>query len=281
MGILLGAVAAFVWGCAGVAGGLAARRLGARQTLAWSMLLSVIVAVPLALLSGAPGDLSPINLLGLVTVATGGLSGLMLVYAAMRLGNISVVTPISAAYGGVAAILSVLTGQTLTTTAMLALAAAVIGAVLASRGESSTPGLANARPGLSALLAGGAAIAWGVQLFVGGEIGEAVGQSWVVAFMRMAGVIVITLPLALRRELVFDKQALPLVAIAGIGEVAGFTLYLLASRYGIAEASVMTSQYGTVAAVIGVVILRERLQAIQLLGIAIIVVAVAALALAG
>ena len=54
-GIVLGILSALVWGIAGVTGSLASRRIGAAAAIGWAMLLSMIAAVPLALLSGAPG----------------------------------------------------------------------------------------------------------------------------------------------------------------------------------------------------------------------------------
>ncbi len=43
---------------------------------------------------------------------------------------------------------------------------------------------------------------------------------------------------------------------------------------GAAQAAVLTSQYGGVAALIGVVVLKERLRAIQLIGIVVVLAAV-------
>jgi drug/metabolite transporter (DMT)-like permease len=86
--------------------------------------------------------------------------------------------------------------------------------------------------------------------------------------------------MAPRGELRIPRRILPYAALAGCGEVVGFTLYLLASGYGVAQAAVISGQYGTVAAVIGIVILKERLRGIQYVGLACIVVAVVGLSLA-
>ncbi len=50
---------------------------------------------------------------------------------------------------------------------------------------------------------------------------------------------------------------------------------------GAAQAAVSTSQYSGVAALIGAVVLKERLHAIQLIGIVIVLVAVVALSVTG
>jgi drug/metabolite transporter (DMT)-like permease len=105
------------------------------------------------------------------------------------------------------------------------------------------------------------------------------GASWLVACSRMIGVVVVTMPLVARRDLVIERRAIWLALVAGVGEVAGFTLYLKASAYGIAQAAVLTGQYGTVAALIGVVVLKERLRGLQYLGLGLIIVAIIGLSL--
>ena len=153
------------------------------------------------------------------------------------------------------------------------------GAFLAAKGEAVTPGQQYSNQRIAALLGGGAALAWGVQLWAGGQIQDDLGASWLVACSRLIGVVVISLPLLARRQLIVDRTAIKLAFVAGIGEVIGFTLYLRASAYGIAQAAVLTGQYGTVAALIGVAVLKERLRGIQYVGLALIIVAVIGLSI--
>ncbi|MGA0121807.1 MAG: EamA family transporter [Gaiellales bacterium] len=281
MGILIGLASAILWGAAGVFGGLAARRLGGFRTIAFGMLAGLAVALPLALATGTPGRTDPAALAAVAAVAAFGLVGLFLVYAAMRRGSISVVAPISATYGGVAALLAIATGEPTSPFAIGGLALAVLGAVLAARGDSSAPGATRGDLRVAALLAGGAAVLWGIQLWLGAQVQDEVGPVWIAAGMRIAGVIAISIPVLARAPRVVDRRALPLAMVAGVGEVFGFTLYLVASGYGVAQAAVLTGQYGTVAALIGVFVLKERLQRVQVIGVGLIVIAVVLLALPG
>lgn len=278
MGLLLGVLSALAWGTAAVAGGVLARRIGATQALGWAMLIGLVGAVPLALGSGTTLGTEPRALLGALVVTAAGLLGLALIYRALRLGDIAVVTPISATYGGVAAVFSILAGERLPTVALVALVAAVVGAVLASRASTATPGRRAPDPRRAGIFAAIAALLWGTQLFVAGQIVDEIGAPWLVAFLRVAGAVVIGLPLLLRGRLRVTWATLALAAVAGLGEVAGYTLYLYASGYGVAQASVLTSQYAAVAAVIGIVVLGERLQRIQAIGVVMILVAVVVLA---
>ena len=280
MGILLGILAATVWGIAGVAGGLAARLVGPTRAIAWAMMLGMVVAVPLALVSGAPGRVDVRTGLWILLISACMLGGLVCVYVGMRYGSISVVAPISATYGGVAALIAIVAGDPVTGLAIGALSLAVVGAVLAARGETATPGAAYSNQRVAALLGAGAAVVWGVQLWAGGQIQDDLGASWLVASARMIGVLVIAMPLLFRGGLRVERKALPYLLVAGVGEVCGFTLYLFDSEYGIAQAAVLTGQYGTVAALIGIFVLKERLQFTQIVGLVLIVIAVIGLALA-
>ena len=200
--------------------------------------------------------------------------GLDCVNAGVRYGSISVVAPVSATYGGVAALISILTGEPVSAIAIGSLALAVVGAILASMGGSATPGQRYANQRIAALLGAGAAVAWGIQLWAGGQIQDDLGASWLVGCSRFVGVLVIAVPLLAMRRLVVDRAAIKYAFVAGVGEVAGFTLYLKSSAYGVAQAAVLTGQYGTVAALIGVAVLKERLRGIQYIGLAVIVVAI-------
>jgi len=280
VGILLGILAASVWGVAGVAGGLGSRIVGPMRAIGWAMLLGMIIAVPLAFASGAPGRVDARTGLWVLLISACMLGGLACVYAGMRYGSISVVAPISATYGGVAALIAILAGDPVTGLAIGALSLAVVGAVLASRGETATPGAAYSNQRVAALLGAGAALLWGVQLWAGGQIQDDLGASWLVASARMIGVLVITVPLLVRGQLRVERKALPYLLVAGVGEVCGFTLYLIDSGYGIAQAAVLTGQYGTVAALIGIFVLKERLQFTQVVGLILIVLAVIGLSLA-
>lgn len=280
MGILLGIVAAIIWGIAGVAGGLGARLVGPARAIGWAMLLGMVVAVPLAIASGAPGRVDVRTGLWVLLISACMLGGLIFIYAGMRYGSISVVAPISATYGGIAALISILAGDPVTGLAIGALSLAVIGAFLAARGETATPGTAYSNQRVAALLGAGAAVLWGVQLWAGGQIQDDLGASWLVASARMVGVLAITLPLLIRGDLRVERKALPYLLVAGVGEVCGFTLYLVDSEYGIAQAAVLTGQYGTVAALIGIFVLKERLQFTQIVGLVLIVVAVIGLSFA-
>ena len=71
-----------------------------------------------------------------------------------------------------------------------------------------------------------------------------------------------------------------LVALAsGLCEVAGFGLFTLGARDGIAISAVLASQFGALAGVIAFMLFGERLARVQLAGVATIAVGVGILSL--
>ena len=89
--------------------------------------------------------------------------------------------------------------------------------------------------------------------------------------------LVVTLPLMIRSGLRMTREALPLVLVAGVFEVAGFALFAFGSRHGIAVAAVLSSQFAAIAAIGAYLLFRERLSPVQLAGVGVIVTGVAIL----
>lgn len=279
IGIALSATAALVWGAAGVAGGLGARIVGPQRFIAWALLLGMVLAVPLCIVTWPPGRLDLRIALWIALVTACMLSGLVFSYIGMRRGSISVVAPISALYGGVSALISIVLGEPVTGVIVASLGLAVIGGVMAASSGTAEPGAKYQDNRAAAGFAALTAIVWGVQLWAGGQIQDDLGPSWLVFLARGLALVVLLALLVPRGAFRVPRRVLPYALIAGCGEVAGFSLFLVASGYGLAQASVLTGQYGTVAALIGLVVLKERLRVIQYVGLVLIVLAVIGLSL--
>ena len=104
-----------------------------------------------------------------------------------------------------------------------------------------------------------------------------VALGWVLLPPRLLGVVALTLPLALAGRLRLTRRAAPLVVTSGVAEVAGFTSYALGARHGIAVAAVLASQFAAFTAVGAYLLFRERLSRLQLAGVVLVIVGVAAL----
>ena len=161
--------------------------------------------------------------------------------------------------------------------ATLGLVAIGIGLAGIARGEHTELTVRDDRR--AALYALAAALAFGASLYATGRLGAQLPLAWVLLPARLVGVVVVAIPLALTRRLRLSRRALPLVVASGLCEVAGFGLFTLGARDGIAISAVLASQFGALAGVIAFVLFRERLARVQVAGVATIAVGVGLLSL--
>jgi drug/metabolite transporter (DMT)-like permease len=310
--ILGGLGAAALWAAATLCSSRSSRMLGSRVVLGWVMLVGVIVSLPIAALSPGPATLEPTTLVLLGLSGICYVSGLQLTYSALRIGKVSIVAPIVATEGAVAALIAVALGDPIGLVAGLMLAVIAMGVVLSTLepGRSDVPagdfdlvadaidGPVVADPAVAdptvrtatgerpidtrraALYAIGAALFFGVGLVAAGKSAALVPVAWVALAARLVGVVAVVIPLLLRGRLRVTRAALPLVLIAGVGEAFGSMLSAWGSRDSIAIAAVMGSQFAAIAAVAAYFLFGERLGRVQVTGVVLIVVGVTLLAAA-
>jgi EamA-like transporter family. len=247
--------------------------IGAWSVLAWVMLVGFVVVAPLVAIDGIPDALGARELAWLALSGAGNVGGLLFVYKALRVGKVSIVAPITSTEGAIAAVLAVVTGETLGAGAGLMLAVIVVGVALASIG----PGGGSGDPLRATLFAAAAALCFGVSLYATARASDVLPLVWAVFPARALGVVAVALPLVLTRRLRLTRKAAPLVVTSGLCEVAGFASYALGSRHGIAIAAVLASQFAALAAIAAYFVFHERLTRLQLTGIAAIAVGVAVL----
>ena len=130
-GLLTGLGAALSWGTMDVASALASRRVGSLMVTAGVVLVSAVLLVIAALVSGTPlpgqpGTLATTALLGLI-----GAGAYFAYFTGLRVGPISVVSGMVAAYGGLTVVLSVvLRGESLSLTQAFGATIATAGVIL-------------------------------------------------------------------------------------------------------------------------------------------------------
>jgi drug/metabolite transporter (DMT)-like permease len=131
LGLGHGLIAALCWGSTDVMASIAGRRLGSLHVVMVAQLASVTVAILLALRQGVslPNDPFPLVLAALFGAIAAG--AYVSFFTALRIGPLSVVSPVVAAYGGLTVVLSVLLrGETLTALQGLGAALATLGVIL-------------------------------------------------------------------------------------------------------------------------------------------------------
>jgi len=292
------------------------QEIGAESTLAWVMLIGLVLVVPPAAALADPAQLSPAVLGLLAAAGVTNVAGLLVEYVAFRRGKVGVVTGIASTEGMVAALISAVAGARLGIRNGLLLALVTLGvAVSAASPDDGAPSSAEAPPVVpagavpadgvpagvvpaggvpaggvpaggrravrGAVLAVPVALLFGVTLYTTGRAGQQVSVLWALVPARLFGSALVTAPLAAGRRLRLTRRALPLVAAAGAAEVLGVLSYTLGARHGLAVAAVLSSQFAALTAVAAYVIHGQRLSRSQLAGLAAVVAGVSLLSALG
>lgn len=199
---------------------------------------------------------------------------LVMLVRALSVGSLSVIAPIIALEGGIAVLMSVALGERPSPLALVLMAVAIGGAVLVSL-----------EPGRRTTAGAGAAVLSAIG-FAGAFVG--IGMSELPALTTVAITrgtsVLLVLPFALlvaRPRLPPRASVVPFLG-CGLLDALGYATFAFATAVGsIAVASVTATQWSTVAAIIGIAILGERLARIQYVGIVVTLAAVTALVLVG
>lgn len=276
--VVLGLMTALLWAVSTVSSSRSVRLLSQYSVVAWAMIIGLTVTLPFALATGVPPELSGSNLVWFALAGAGNVVGLLIAYAALKVGKVGLVAPIIACEGAVAAVVSALLGESIAPLVVLALGIIVIGVVVSSAAPDPAP-IEHEQPVRAVVLATFAAVVFGLGLFATGHLSGELPVSWLLLPPRIGGVVVLAIPLLLAGRLRMNRAALPYVVTTAFAEVLGFLAYAFAARDSVAVASVLASQFATFAAVIAYLVYRERLGRLQILGVALVVGGVAWLAL--
>ncbi len=285
--------AALLYGSADFLGGAAARRTAVLAVLLTAGVAGVVVQAPAALLAGGPPRAIGIEW-GLAAGAVGGI-GLMLFYAGLAAGPMSVVSPVSALAStllpvGVAVAEGERPGVAVYVGAVLCLAATVLVSSGArqsevARAEAEQPQRSAAiwslrLRGVGLGLASGAAFGL-FFLFIrnGGET----GAFWPALAARCVGLAIYAVAaLVVRTRPTSWRAGWPLfVAVVGAGalDAAANISYVLATRAGLlGPAVVLTSLYPAVTVLLARLALREQMRRTQQAGLLLAAVGIALIA---
>jgi drug/metabolite transporter (DMT)-like permease len=259
--------------------------------------VGLLILVPLALLiSGLPHGAVEWRA---VAFATGSgvceAAGLGALLRGLVTGNLSVVTPLASLAGGFVAAIMIVQGEPLPALAVIGLSLAVAGGLMASvekapkdevfgpEDGAGGPGGAvtpvrrpRATAGAGWALLSSALFAVTVLLFVQATALHTVALA---AYGRLGAMVVLVPVALLLAGLRLPRPLARRSVCAGVFDAAAFVALAAAISIGpVAIASVVVSQGGAIAAILGLVVLRERLSRLQYVGVALTCVAVALLA---
>jgi uncharacterized membrane protein len=113
LAIVFGLATAFLWATTLLASARASRLLGAWSTLAWVMLIGLVVTVPFVLATAPSVTLTSRDLTLMAIAGVSNSVGLLCNYAAVQRGKVALVGPIISTEGAIAAVLAVMAGDPL------------------------------------------------------------------------------------------------------------------------------------------------------------------------
>jgi drug/metabolite transporter (DMT)-like permease len=253
-------------------GGSASRRLPVLTVLILSQLTAAVLLLPVAAATGAldtPRDF----VLPAMAAGSVGIAALGMFYRALSIGTMGVVAPVAALGVAVPVVVGLARGENPSSWQLLGIVVAVVGVVLASGPELSGQGAGGA---LALLLAGGAAVGFGLVLLLVAKASEGDSGSVVMTLltMRVTSVSVMLLLIAAmagRRgwRPKVRRGDLPVLALIGAADAAANGTYAIASRSSLVSvASVLASLYPVVTALLAFQLLGERLRRVQVVGVA-------------
>ncbi|MBF6606374.1 MAG: EamA family transporter [Chloroflexi bacterium] len=280
-----GAVAAACWAVATIVSSRSSRMIGASSVLAWVMVVGMVAAAGPAVIVRPTSDLHPAAIVLAVVAGFAYVIGLYLNYRALRIGPVGIAAPIASTEGALAAVIAVALGETLTTAAAVTLVVIVSGVALASMApgarasEPSAARLDHVRSTrTTAAFASAAALAFAIGLVASARsVTLGMPVVWVALIARCVGVAFVAAPLIASGRIRLVRRAVPLVVIAGVGEVIGSSAYTIGAQAGIATTAIVASQFAPLAAVGAYLLFGERLGRLQVVGVALVVVGVAVL----
>jgi uncharacterized membrane protein len=283
MVIVFALAAAVLYGSADFLGGAASRQSRALSVAGLSVPAGAVVMLLAAAVAGGP--LSAAGLGWAVASGAVGAVGLITFYTGLAVGPMSVVAPVSALTSTVLPVgVAIASGEHLGARVYAGVATCLVAIVLVSleRGTPARPArkavsLATGRsPGHHAALRGfGYGIASGALFgifYVFLRNAGSAGVFWPVGVARLANCAVVLAVMVLARAKPVGREAggrvLAAAVISGVLDASANLCYVLATRAGLfGIAIVLTSLYPGITVLFARVIFRERMHAVQRIGL--------------
>ncbi|MGI9642640.1 MAG: DMT family transporter [Acidimicrobiia bacterium] len=274
MSQLLSLATAALYGVADFSGGLASRKMALWGVVAWSQLIGVALLGLTLILIDAPAISTGDIALGAVAGVLG-LLGIASLYAALARGSMSIVSPIT---GSLAALLPVaaglVLGELLSTQQWVGVGCALAAVILVAWDRSASHAPASVI-GLSVLAA-----VWFAAFFILLDQTSADSGIWPLVAARSVSVPLAFVVAFLRKSAAPPRRdILPIVAFAGLADMAANVTILLALQSGpLGVSAVIASLYPAFTVLAAILILKEHPNKLQWLGIGMALIAVVLLA---
>ena len=274
LSIIFGLLSALTWGAGDFTGGLATRKVGAVRAVFYASVIGLIAVLVCAYLFGEPFPAISTLLIAAFAGVFGCL-GLLLLYAAMANGTMSIAAPVSAL---LAAALPVMVGmvteglpELLT---LLGFLFALLAVWMVSQGEGGIRNILSHLADLKLPLLAG--IGFGFYFVFMHQATRDGGAVWHMVFSRAGGMaLIVTYLLVTRSNWQVQLSALPIISVNGILDLGGNFFFILAGQAGRLDvASVLSSLFPGATVILASVFLKERLNRSQWIGVVCALIAI-------
>lgn len=283
MAVVLALCSSLCWGVGDFLGGRVASRSPALTVTVGTQAFGLLVVLVLAPLLGGVASTSAL-VLGAGAGVVGGI-GLVVYFRALAMGPMGLVAPLAGAVGALVPVTAGLVdGEEVGPLALLGIVAGLGAVVLATMDPASRPASRPRRSGREIVTGGPAlavlaGLAFGV-FFVALDRTPTDSGLWPLVGARVASVGLLGLVAVARRRPLPARSDVPTVAASGVLDSAANALFLLATRSGLlALTGLLSSLYPVVIVVLARQVLGERLARVQVVGVALALVAVVLVAL--
>jgi drug/metabolite transporter (DMT)-like permease len=277
--VLMGLLAALLWGGTDFLVGLNARAVGVKravyfgQALGFTIMSLLLIASPVFILKSMAAPLD-VWLIG-VAAAVLTVSGALALSKAFALGKASIVAPLVTSYGVVTTLLSWAGGEQISLLQLLCIALCVIGVVLSSiHSDPKVPHTTQASSSIAyALLA---AVFYGTSFWLQGRfvlpVLGPVTMLWLAYLVGLIVLVGIVLRIDDGLKLPPLKNCLTLTG-ASLMNLGGFSSFAWGAVAGsVSVVTVISTLSGGIAAILGYVFFKERLGKVQVAGVVLVLV---------
>jgi drug/metabolite transporter (DMT)-like permease len=281
IGLLTGLGAALAWGSMDIASALGSRRLGSLNVTAGVQLVSAVLLVIAAIVTGTGLPSDPAILLASGLLGIVGAGAYLAYFTGLRIGPISIVSGMVAAYGGLTVVLAVIfRNESLTLTQAIGAAVATTGVVMTAVAfDGGVRATRLAGPGV--IFAVVALILFAVMTIGLAETIEHSGWLEVILVSRIVNAAVSVgsvwavgalahprLEALVQRDVVSTRRSWWIVLVAGTLDMAGLVVYAIGLEVAETWLVGLASSFGpAVTILVAVAFLGERLRPVQWAGL--------------
>jgi drug/metabolite transporter (DMT)-like permease len=271
MPVVLALISSVLWGTSDFFGGTASKTTPSTTVLLWASLIALPVMTVIAVVSDDLVFDSTVVGWGIVAGVACSI-GIVLLYRGLATGPMGVVAPIASTSVLVPVVAGFVRGESPGAIQTVGIAIAVIGVILAGG-----PHLRDFRTGghRPILLALGAALGIGISLLAVANGSDHSAYSTLLVMRVVYPVLLFAIVLATRAPRRPATSVVPMVAIAGIGDVVAVTLYGVATTSGsLPVVAALASMFPVMTLVLARQVHHERLDREQWIGAALALIGV-------